>query len=60
MNLVAKEYIDGLHQQIAALRGALKKAKPIVGAAAASGSNESRPLREKVYRQIVEALYYAK
>jgi hypothetical protein len=36
----------------------LKKAKPIVGAAAAGGSNESRPLREKVYQQIEEALQY--
>jgi hypothetical protein len=35
---------------------ALTKAKPIVGAAVAASSNESRPLREKVYNLIVVAL----
>ena len=46
--------------EIERLRAALKKAKPIVGAACASagatGSNDSRRLREKVYTEICEAL----
>lgn len=38
------------------LAEALRKAKPIVGAAVAGASNEARPLRERVYDQMVAAL----
>ena len=45
-----------LRKQLDAAVEALTKAKPIVGAAVAASSNESRPLREKVYNLIVAAL----
>lgn len=47
-------------EAIRRLRAVLKKAKPIVGAACAAagatGSNDARRLREKVYAEICAAL----
>lgn len=48
--------IPALLAEVDRLRGALVKAKPIVGAAVAASGNAARPLREKVYNDICAAL----
>lgn len=45
-----------LAARVVELEKALRLAKPIVGAAVAASSNESRAMREKVYNRIVDAL----
>lgn len=56
----AADEIDRLERERDGLRAALQKAKPIVGAACAAagatGSNDTRRLREKFYAEICEAL----
>jgi hypothetical protein len=45
-----------LNDENAELRKVAKKALAIVGAATAAASNESRPLREKVYNELAALL----
>lgn len=54
---------NSLRAALATAQAALKKAKPIVGsacaAAGATGSNDTRRLREKVYEEICAAIAQA-
>jgi hypothetical protein len=48
--------IGCLKAKVEKMRKALQMAKPVVGAAVAASSNESRPKRQRVYDKIAEAL----
>lgn len=52
----AEAKIAELQLQLAQMREALQFAKPVLGAAVAGSTNESRKAREKVYDRVVRAL----